>query len=50
VRLDKALGATRTFRYIYDYGDAWDHRIKVKRKLVLAKKLTSPMCLDGANA
>jgi hypothetical protein len=50
VRLDRALGSARNFRYIYDYGDAWDHRIKIKNKLLLAEKLKTPMCLDGANA
>ena len=31
--LIKALNGKRTFRYVYDFGDGWDHRIKVgKRK------------------
>src|SRR3546814_8239469 len=27
VRLEKALGGARSFDYLYDYGDAWWHRV-----------------------
>jgi hypothetical protein len=31
--LIKALNGKKTFRYLYDFGDGWDHRIKVEKKL-----------------
>ena len=50
VTLIKALGGLKTFRYLYDYGDAWDHRIKVEKILSADPTLHSPFCVDGANA
>ena len=50
VRLDKALGTKRTFDYIYDYGDAWWHRVKLVERTPFLGPLDSPWCLDGANA
>ncbi|MEN8506614.1 MULTISPECIES: plasmid pRiA4b ORF-3 family protein, partial [Paraburkholderia] len=34
VTLAKALGGLKSFTYIYDYGDNWQHRIKVEKALV----------------
>jgi hypothetical protein len=31
--LKGALGGYRTFRYIYDFGDYWDHKIKLEKIL-----------------
>lgn len=50
VRLDKALDTKRTFDYIYDYGDAWWHRVKLIERTPFLGPLDSPWCLDGANA
>jgi hypothetical protein len=50
VRLDKALGATRRFDYIYDYGDNWAHRINLVEVAAFKGPLDSPWCLEGANA
>lgn len=50
VRLDKALGAARQFEYLYDYGDAWWHRITVLEVAQFQGPLDSPWCLDGAHA
>lgn len=50
VTLIKALGGLRTFRYLYDFGDAWEHRIKVEKTLPADPGLKSPLCVDGANA
>lgn len=50
VALIKALAARKTFRYLYDFGDAWDHRVKVEKILPADPTLRSPFCLDGANA
>lgn len=50
VRLDKALGALKTVRYIYDYGDDWEHKIRVERTLPPAPGMHLPHCVAGANA
>lgn len=50
VSLSKALGAKKTFRYVYDFGDDWEHRIKVEKVLPPDASLRHPLCLDGANA
>src|SRR5690606_30505352 len=50
VRLDKALGTKRTFDYLYDFGDAWWHRVKLIERTQFLGPLDSPWCLDGANA
>lgn len=50
VTLARALGAYRTFRYLYDFGDGWEHRIKVEKILSADLPGSSPLCLAGANA
>jgi len=50
VRLDKALGGVATFDYVYDFGDAWWHKIKLLELAELDGPLKSPWCLDGAYA
>ena len=50
VTLAKALGALKSFTYLYDYGDNWRHRIKVEKVLAADPELRSPVCLDGRNA
>ncbi len=49
-RLAGALGAARTMNYVYDFGDNWQHRIKVEKTLPAAPAGTLPMCVAGANA
>jgi hypothetical protein len=48
--LIKALNGKKTFRYLYDFGDGWDHRIKVEKKLPAVACPQVPYCIDGANA
>ncbi len=36
------------FVYVYDFGDAWAHRLTLEK--VEAKNLDGPWCLDGAGA
>ncbi|WP_415766452.1 plasmid pRiA4b ORF-3 family protein [Pseudomonas sp. ZB1P45] len=48
--LVKALSGKKTFRYLYDFGDGWDHRIKVEKKLPAGACPQVPYCIDGANA
>jgi hypothetical protein len=39
------------FEYIYDFGDHWEHRIKVEKKLPGDPELSHrALCLGGANA
>lgn len=48
--LIKALSGTRIFRYLYDFGDSWDHRIRVEKVLPAITCPQVPYCVDGANA
>lgn len=50
VNLGRALGALKSFTYIYDYGDNWQHRVKVEKVLPPDPELRAPICLDGRNA
>ena len=50
VRLVTALSGSKTFRYTYDFGDGWEHRIKVEKVLPPDPALATPLCLAGANA
>lgn len=50
VTLEKALGTRNTFTYLYDYGDDWQHRVKVEKVLPPDVDLPYPRCLDGDNA
>ncbi|RII74873.1 plasmid pRiA4b ORF-3 family protein [Pseudomonas monteilii] len=48
--LIKALAGKKAFRYVYDFGDSWDHRIKVEKRLPAIACEQLPFCVDGANA
>lgn len=50
IRLDKTLGLSGQFEYLYDYGDYWLHQILVLDVIHVEGPLNSPWCLDGANA
>ncbi len=50
ITLARALGPYKTFTYLYDFGDSWEHRVKVERILPGDPPLKSPICLTGANA
>jgi hypothetical protein len=47
--LIKALYGIKKFSYLYDFGDGWDHRIKVEKKLPAGACPQVPYCIDGAN-
>ena len=50
-RLGSALGNRKSFKYIYDFGDSWEHRIKLEKTLpATAESLKQAICLAGANA
>jgi Plasmid pRiA4b ORF-3-like protein len=50
VRLAQCLGRTKTFRYTYDFGDCWEHRLTVEKVLPIQDVPHSPVCVAGANA
>ena len=51
VRLGTALGHAKSFKYTYDFGDDWEHRITVEKRLLPDPELAHcAICLDGANA
>lgn len=50
VTLAKAVAGKKTFHYVYDFGDNWEHKIKVEKILPPDASLRHPICLDGANA
>ena len=51
IQLKTALGGLLSFKYIYDFGDHWEHRIKVEKTLLGDQELTNrALCLGGANA
>jgi hypothetical protein len=48
--LIKALNGKKTFRYLYDFGDGWNHQIKVENKLPAVACPQVQNCIEGANA
>lgn len=50
VSLRNALKASVTFTWIYDYGDNWQHKVKVERAEVMGFALAHPMCITGQGA
>ena len=49
VPLDTALKARKTFTYTYDFGDSWEHTLKVEKKLS-GEVLIHPLCEAGKHA
>ena len=48
-RVDKAQGR-KTFGYVYDMGDDWDHAIRIERSEPLDPARAYPACMDGTGA
>lgn len=48
--LATALGTRKSFVYLYDFGDGWEHRVAVEKILSADPGVKLPQCLDGANA
>jgi hypothetical protein len=48
--LASAVGKLKSFRYEYDFGDGWEHVIKVEKILPPDPSLKAPVCIAGANA
>jgi hypothetical protein len=49
VRLASCLGGHKQFHYLYDFGDSWEHKVIVEKRLV-DDDLPHPLCVDGENA
>lgn len=47
--LAQVLADTRrkTFRYLYDFGDAWEHSVKIERVSAASSHLTYPLILNA---
>lgn len=50
VRLLKALEGRKSFDYLYDFGDGWEHKITIKKSLANTLPMPHAICLDGENA
>jgi hypothetical protein len=50
ITLAAAVGARKSFVYLYDFGDGWEHRVTVETILPAELGVTLPVCLAGANA
>jgi pRiA4b ORF-3-like protein len=48
--LAAALGGAKSFHYLYDFGDGWDHKVKIEKVLPADPTLKCAVCLDGAHA
>jgi hypothetical protein len=48
-RLTTALRKA-TLNYVYDFGDYWEHRIKVEKTFAPDPQIKLPFCVDGAGA
>ncbi|MFC1665963.1 plasmid pRiA4b ORF-3 family protein [Pseudomonadota bacterium] len=49
-RLLTVLGSKKIFRYAYDFGDDWQHRITLEQQLPLFKPQRYALCVSGENA
>ena len=47
VRLESVAKEGTSFRYTYDFGDAWDHRIVVEKLTPATPGMAIPACIDG---
>jgi hypothetical protein len=48
--LANSLGTLKTFRYLYDFGGGWEHKVRVEKILPPDSTARLPLCLAGANA
>ena len=44
---DLRLAEKQKFEYVYDFGDNWEHEIKVEKILPFDSSVKYPKCLDG---
>ena len=44
------LATGTRFLYSYDFGDNWEHELRVEKAEAVSAELRHPLCLDGARA
>lgn len=49
VKLATALSGRKSFTYLYDFGDDWEHQIKIE-KVLPAEAMIHPVCMAGEHA
>jgi hypothetical protein len=49
-RLDAVAREGTSFRYVYDFGDGWEHRVVVEKVLPAAEVAAVPSCTAGRRA
>jgi hypothetical protein len=42
--------SVKSFGYLYDFGDSWEHSVRIEKILNADPALRYPVCLAGANA
>ena len=42
--------STKSFSYSYDFGDGWEHTLRVEKTLPIDPAFHYPLCMAGANA
>ena len=47
---DLVESRTKKFGYTYDFGDNWEHEIKIEKTLAAESKVRYPRCTEGARA
>lgn len=50
VRLDQLAGEGKRLIYEYDFGDGWEHELKIEKVLPVEKGIHYPRCLAGKRA
>lgn len=50
VPLLKALAGHKSFTYLYDFGDGWEHKVTIKKTLPSAEPKRYAICIGGGNA
>ena len=47
---DLGLSPGKKFKYVYDFGDDWQHSVAVEKVLSASRETKVPICLDGQRA
>lgn len=50
VRLEECLADRKSFTYVYDFGDDWQHLIQVEEEVRADQPQSRPVCLAGEGA
>lgn len=50
IRLSQVAGLKSSFIYSYDFGDCWEHEMKVTKMFLPEDDIKTPICIDGKRA